>query len=177
MRLFFAALPPPDVCRRVESAATALHLPLEARRVPVENYHMTLAFAGEASNAQAAALRAVGAALRSPAFEVCFDTYEHWPRSEVVVLAPSRHPPSLEDLHHRLRAEFLRLGIAADSVPFRAHVTIARKVAQAPVIEAMSGSCWRVRAFHLIHSSRSAVGSVYTVVDTWPLLDEELRAE
>jgi 2'-5' RNA ligase len=53
MRLFFAALPSPDMCRRLESAAQALRLPSEARRVPVENYHMTLAFAGVVSNASA----------------------------------------------------------------------------------------------------------------------------
>ena len=33
-------------------------------------------------HAQAAALRALGAMLRSPVFDVCFDSYEYWPRSE-----------------------------------------------------------------------------------------------
>jgi 2'-5' RNA ligase len=177
MRLFFAALPSPDIGRRLESVARALPLPSQARQVPVENYHMTLAFAGAVSNAQAAALRTLGAVLRSPAFEVCFDAYEYWPKSEVLVLAASCHPSSLHDLHQLLRAEFLRLGIAADSTLFRAHVTLARKVTQAPVLKAMSPFCWRVQALHLVHSSRSAAGSVYTVVDTWPLLDTAPRGE
>jgi hypothetical protein len=34
-----------------------------------------------------------------------------------------------------------------------------------------------VRAFHLVHSARSVEGSVYTVVDTWPLLDTAPRGE
>jgi 2'-5' RNA ligase len=177
MRLFFAALPSPDICSRLESVAQALRLSSEARRVPVEKYHLTLAFAGAVSNAQATALRALGAMLRSPVCDVCFDACEYWPRSEVLVLAASCHPSSLQDLHQLLRAELLRLGIAADSTLFRAHVTLARKVTQAPVLKAMSPFCWRVQAFHLVDSSRSAAGSVYTVVDTWPLLDTAPRGE
>ena len=152
-------------------------MPLDARRVPAANYHMTLAFAGEVSHAQAAALRTVGAAARLPAFEVCFEACEYWQRPAVVVAAASSCPPSLLTLHRRLLAEFDRLGLPGDPVPFRAHVTVARKVTQAPVLPAMSQLCWSVRAVHLVHSARSTQASVYTVVDTWPLLDNEPRAE
>jgi hypothetical protein len=68
-------------------------------------------------------LHAVGTGLPSSAFEVCFDAYEYWPRLEVLVLAASCHPPSLRDLHQRLRAEFQRLGIAADSTYLRPRVS------------------------------------------------------
>jgi 2'-5' RNA ligase len=177
VRLFFAALPSQEDRRRLESRVGALRLPLDARRVPAANYHMTLAFAGEVSQAQAAALRTVCAAARLPAFEVCFGAYEYWQRSEVVVAAASSGPPSLLTLHRWLRAEFDRLGLPGDPVPFRAHVTIARRVTQAPVLPAMSQLCWSVQAVHLVHSARSTAASVYTVVDTWPLLDKERRAE
>jgi RNA 2',3'-cyclic 3'-phosphodiesterase len=177
MRLFFAAWPELDARQQLESVAAALRLPQEARRVPAQNYHLTLAFAGEVSNAQGAALRAVGAALRSTAFAVCLNVQEHWQKSEVVVVAARDEPPALRALHQRLRTEFDRLGLAADPMPFRAHVTIARRVVQAPVLEQSPGTWWRVRAFHLVHSARSVAGSVYTVVDTWPLLDTAARAE
>ena len=177
MRLFFAALPGPEVRRRLESAADALRLPLDARRVPAESFHMTVAFAGEVSQAQAAALRAVGAGDRPVAFAVAFTSYEYWHKSEVIVAAAGTCPPNLLDLHRRLRAEFERVGLVRDAMAFRAHVTLARKVAQAPVLKAMSPFFWRVRALHLVHSSGSATGSVYTVVDTWPLLDNASRGE
>jgi 2'-5' RNA ligase len=175
--LFFAALPEPETRYRLEAMAKALRLPPGARRIPVENYHITLAFAGEVSNAQAAILRAIAPALRSAAFEVCFDACEYWQKSEVVVAAASDPLRALHALHQRLRAESERLGLAADPMPFRAHVTLARKVTQAPVLKAMSPFFWRVQALHLVHSSGSATGSVYTVVDTWPLLDNVSRGE
>jgi RNA 2',3'-cyclic 3'-phosphodiesterase len=177
MRVFFAALPGLDARQQLESVAAGLRLPQEARRIPAQNYHLTLAFAGEVSNAQGAALRAVGAALRSPAFDVYLNVQEYWQKSEVVVVAARDEPPALRALQQRLRTELGRLGLAADPMPFRAHVTIARRVVQAPVLEQSSGTCWRVRAFHLVHSARSVAGSVYTVFDTWPLLDKEPRAE
>jgi 2'-5' RNA ligase len=177
LRLFFAALPESEVRHRLASAAQAPSMTADARRVREENYHLTLAFAGEVSNSQAATLRAVGAAILSRACEVCFDVFEYWRKSEVLVIAASEQPRGLQDLHHELTAGLRRLGLVEDPVPFRAHVTLARKVSQAPVLPAMSQLCWNVQAFHLVRSARSAVGSVYTVVDTWPLLDEEPRAE
>ena len=57
-------------------------------------------------------------------------------------------------------------------LPLRAHVTLARKVAQAPVLQALSPIPWNVRSFSLVSSDTSAAHSVYTVVDTWPLLYE-----
>jgi 2'-5' RNA ligase len=176
MRLFFAALPEFDTRQKLESVAAALRLPKEARRIPAQSLHMTLAFAGEVSNVQGAALRAVGAALRSPAFDVYLNVQEYWQKSEIVVVAARDEPPALRTLHQRLRTELDRLALA-DPMPFRAHVTIARRVVQAPVFEQRSAACWRVRAFHLVHSARSFEGSVYTVVDTWPLLDTAPRGE
>jgi len=58
------------------------------------------------------------------------------------------------------------------TAPLRPHVTLARKVTQAPVPQAMSPIDWRVRSFSLARSDTSGARSVYTVVDTWPLLDE-----
>jgi 2'-5' RNA ligase len=158
--------------RRIESAAAALDLPRDVRLVPTESYHMTLAFAGEVSSAQAAALRSTGAAVHSPAFEICFDAYEHWQKAEVIVAAASECPAALRELTLALRTGFRRVGLAADPVPFRAHVTIARKVAQAPVLKAMSKFSWAVTEFQLARSVRSDSGSVYTVIDNWQLLDK-----
>jgi 2'-5' RNA ligase len=54
----------------------------------------------------------------------------------------------------------------------RAHVTLARKVSQAPVLQAMSPIAWRATNFSLIRSDTGGAASAYTVVETWPLLDE-----
>ena len=115
--------------------------------------------------------------LEVPAFTVRFDTYEHWLKSEVVVLAASECPPALHDLQCKLRGELAHHDLASDPRPFHPHVTIARKVAQAPVQQAMSGFLWTVTAFQLVRSARSNTGSIYTVVDHWSLLDKPPRGE
>ena len=130
---------------------------------------MTLAFAGEVPNAKAAALRAVGA-VDVPAFTIGFDTLEHWPKSRVAVIAARECPSALTELHRKLRAYIARQGITADPNPFHPHVTIGRKVSQAPVPQAMSGLLWTVTEFQLVRSVRSKSGSVYTVIDRWRLL-------
>ncbi len=176
MRLFFAAFPDDETRFRVASAADALELGEGTRRVPVENYHMTLAFAGEVSNAQAAALRALESIDISP-FTVRFDTHEHWLKSEVVVMAATECPPALSELRCKLRAHLARQGLADDPRPFYPHVTIARNATQAPVRQAISGLLWTVTNFQLVRSMRSGAGSVYTVLDHWQLLDEASGVE
>jgi RNA 2',3'-cyclic 3'-phosphodiesterase len=171
VRLFFAAFPDSETRRLIAAAAAALVLGDGARLVPCENYHITLAFVGEVSNAQAASLRTIGP-LEVPAFTVRFDTYEHWLRSEVVVLAASESPPALHDLQCKLRGELAHHHLTSDPRRFQPHVTIARKVMQAPVQQAMSGFLWTVTAFQLVRSVRSSTGSTYTVLDHWSLLDK-----
>jgi 2'-5' RNA ligase len=175
VRLFFAVFPDSETRRRLAAAAQALVLDDESRRVPGENYHLTLAFIGEVS-APLAALEAVGAAQRAPAFTVRFDGYEYWPTPSVVVARASSCPAALEDLRRGLCANLARCGVRFDDRPFRPHMTLARKVSQAPVLQAMPDITWTVHAFQLARSDRSRAGAIYTVVDTWPLLDKEADA-
>jgi 2'-5' RNA ligase len=93
------------------------------------------------------------------------------------VLAASECPPALHDLQCKLRGELAHHDLASDPRPFHPHVTIARKVVQAPVQQAMSGFLWSVTAFQLVRSVRSNTGSTYTVLDHWPLLDKPVRGE
>jgi 2'-5' RNA ligase len=176
VRLFFAAFPDGETQRLIAAAAAELVLEDGARLVPCENYHMTLAFVGEVSNAQAASLRTI-VPLEVPAFTLRFDTYEHWLKSDVVVLAASEWPPALHDLQRKLRGELAHHDLASDPRPLHPHVTIARKSVQAPVQQAMSGFRWKVTAFQLVRSVRSTIGSTYTVLDHWSLLDKPVRGE
>ena len=171
MRAFFAALPDPDTRARIAAAAAALHPELP---VSPEDYHLTLAFVGEVAETLLAPLRQIGAAQRGRTFNLRIDAYEHWPRPRVLVVAASAVPAALQSLSHALDAD-----LAAQSLPvalapqeLRPHVTIARKVSQAPVLPALNAFTWTPRAFHLMQSSVSGATPRYTVVDTWALLDE-----
>jgi RNA 2',3'-cyclic 3'-phosphodiesterase len=172
VRLFFAAWPDRETRQRIGALAKALKLPDDGcRPVLADNYHLTLAFVGEVAKSQVDALRVIGATQRGPEATIRFDAYEYWPKAEVVVAAASECPDLLAKLRVELHRDLARYGLSLDPRPFRPHVTIARKVSQAPVLQAMSEFAWTVRAFQLVRSVASSAGSVYTVLDTWPLLD------
>ena len=172
MRLFFAVFPDSETRRRFAAAAQALALGDGSRRVPRENYHMTLAFIGEVQREMLDLLKTIGAAQRALEFTVRLDAYEYWPTPSVVVTGAASCPAPLEDLRRGLCADLTRCGVRLDDRPFRPHVTIARKVSQAPVLQAMSEITWTARAFQLARSVSAPGGAIYTVVDSWPLLDK-----
>jgi 2'-5' RNA ligase len=169
VRVFFALWPDILARAQIAMASTDLHLAGEAQPVPRENFHMTLAFAGEVATRRLALLQRVGTAQRASGCTIKFDTYEYWPEPRVVVAVARESPPALIELAARLRAA---LNIPQSELPLRAHVTLARKVTQAPVLQAMSPFHWTARSFSLVRSDTSGPHSVYTVVDTWQLLDE-----
>jgi 2'-5' RNA ligase len=153
---------------RIELAAAALRVSPQARRVPHENFHTTLAFVGEVAASRLALLQKIGRGLRATGFTLEFDAYEYWREARVVVAAARDSPRPLVELCARLHRD---LGLELPGA-LRPHVTLARKVAQAPVPQAMSPFPWRAASFSLIHSDTRGTRPVYTVVDTWPLLDE-----
>jgi 2'-5' RNA ligase len=128
---------------------------------------VTLAFLGEVPDSQLALLERAGRSARARRFTLAFDSLEYWPQSQVVVAAARESPSELLRLATQLHA--------ATGLPpqrLRAHVTLARKMAQAPVLQAIPTICWDAVSFSLIRSVTSGAESAYTVVHTWPLLDE-----
>jgi 2'-5' RNA ligase len=158
--------------RHIASVANALHLAPPSSIVPHENFHMTLAFVGEQSETKLLTLLKIGAAQRTCAFTLRLDTVEYWPGSKVMVAAARDCPKALGQLWRGLRATLEQHELVLAPQPLRPHVTLARKVSQAPVLQAMSAFDWIVRGFSLMQSSTAASRPIYTVLDTWPLLDE-----
>ena len=167
MRLFFALWPDDDVTQQLSRVACQLNLEGRSRRVNPKNYHVTLAFVGEVEAPGFAVLQQIGRSLGVPRFTFACDSLEYWQESRVVVAAAQVVPPALHDFWIRLNDA---IGLPRERL--RAHVTLARKVAQAPVLQAMSSIVWRATHFCLIRSDTGGVESAYTVLDTWPLLDE-----
>ena len=172
LRLFFAVRPDPAVRDAIGEAAQSLSLGTEARLVPRNNYHLTLVFIGEAAVSQLAVLQRIGADQAAPALALKFDAFEYWPKPEVVVAVARTIPAGLQTLWQRLHRELATQQWGLDPKRLRPHVTLARKVTQAPVLQAMSSFEWPVRDFSLMRSDTSGHHSVYTVLDTWSLLDE-----
>ena len=172
MRLFFALWPDSDTRARLAEAAARLRTDAGARLVERENYHLTLAFVGEIADARMPLLQQIGAEQRAGACTIKIDGIEYWPEPRAVVAVAQDAPQALTQLSARLHEQLALRGVQLKSAPFRAHVTLARKVAQAPVLTAMSPFLWSARSFSLLRSDTGGARSVYTVVDTWSLLDE-----
>jgi RNA 2',3'-cyclic 3'-phosphodiesterase len=169
MRLFFALWPDADTKNQLTGVAAKLRLAAPGRLVPADNYHLTLAFVGEVPSSRLPGLLAIGAMQRASRVTLSFNATEYWTKSQVVVAAAQKMSPELLTLWDQLHKD---LALKAQPNP-RAHVTLARKVAQAPVLQAMSPAAWSTSSFGLYRSETSGGQSAYTVVDTWPLLDEK----
>jgi 2'-5' RNA ligase len=169
-RLFFALKPAPAERDELGNAAQSLSLGQESRLVPRSNYHLTLAFVGEVAVSQLPTLQQIGARRVTRALALKFDAFEYWPKPEVVVAAVRTIPEGLQSLWHQLHQELTSHGWALDAKRLRPHVTLARKVSQAPVLQAMSPVSWIAREFCLMRSELGGAQPTYTVVDTWPLL-------
>ena len=167
LRLFFALWPDTDVRQRLALMGRQLKLEGRSRWVHPKNYHVTLAFVGEVPAPQLAVLQQIGRSLHAPRFSFTCDSIEFWRASQVVVAAARATPLGLLDLWSQLNA-----AIGLPPQRLRAHVTLARKVSQAPVPQAMSQVVWQATNFSLIRSDTGGAESAYTVLDTWPLLDE-----
>ena len=177
-RLFFAVFPDAETRVHIAAAARALELAGRARVVTAENYHMTLAFLGEVPDLKLATVRKVGSTLRARGFAVRFDAYEYWPQAKVIVAAAREVPASLQTLWQQLQASLakhhpVRHHPARDQKPLKPHVTIARKVRHAPLLQTMAPFSWKMQEFSLVRSDTGGAVSLYTVVDTWPLLDKD----
>ena len=167
MRLFFAFWPDGGARARIAEAAASLGLAEQARRVPPENYHVTLAFVGEVAPPQLAVLQQSGGLLRGSDCTMLFRKCEYWEEPRVVAAVAEETPAAMLEL-----CTLLHRALALEPTLPRAHVTLARKVMQAPVLQAMSPFQWNAQSVSLVRSDTSRTGSVYTVVDTWPLLDK-----
>ena len=167
MRLFFALWPQADVAAQLTQMSRQLNLEPGSRLTNPKNYHVTLAFIGEVPAAGLAVLQQIGGSLRARQFTVSFDSIEYWRESRILVAAARAAAPGLLDLWGKLND-----AIGLPREPVRAHVTLARKVTQAPVPQAMSPIQWPAANFSLIRSDTGGVESAYTVLDTWSLLDE-----
>ena len=167
MRLFFALWPDADATTRLASIAARLNVHSPARLVHSKNYHVTLAFLGEVADSRLPLVQRVGRSVRAPRCSIALDSLEYWSRAQVVVATAREFPPGLLRLGTQLQAA---TGLPLERL--RLHVTLARKIAQAPVLQAMSRVFWQAASFSLVRSQTGGAESAYTVVDTWPLLDE-----
>jgi 2'-5' RNA ligase len=119
------------------------------------------------------------------------DRVEHWKKQQLLCACLAQHsgaaaspdvagPTALTALAEVLETELARAGFAPDlkssglvgpdpTRQFRPHVTLARKVLRAPRMLQMRPVIWTFADFVLVGSNTLPEGSVYTVLERFPL--------
>lgn len=183
-RLFFA-LWPDDVQRA--ALAHAVRKAVRAcggRPVPAASLHVTLAFLGSVPESRIPELRALargaarGIASEASPMALTLGRIECSTRGQILwVLADGtagrNKAPALPALVTALKEATAAAGFSPDLKPFRAHVTVARKVAHAPAPQTMRPVEWRFDGFALIESRTDPAGAIYSIVESYPLCGSE----
>jgi 2'-5' RNA ligase len=179
-RLFFALWPSAGMRRELSLATQKAVSESRGRAVPCHNLHATLAFLGNVPKSRVAELtllaRGQAAAFAWPPLSLTFDTLEHWPRPKILCALATQASPQASALAAALKDSTAAAGFHPDLKPFRAHVTVARKVPDCPQLPPLSPVAWRFEAFALVDSRSEKTGPLYSVVESWPLVKIEKHA-
>ena len=168
-RLFFALWPAEPLRTALAPRIRALQPAGVGRPQRPDQWHVTLEFLGSVPASRVAAARDAAAQVRADPSDTRFDAVEFWRRPEVLCLVARLVPPPLADLVAQLRAALAAQGFEPETRPFRAHMTLARKVTNpvSPVV--FEPLRWPAADFALVESITDRSGSVYTPLATWNL--------
>jgi len=183
-RLFFALWPEAQQRGALAHATRKGVRSCGGRPVPVQSLHVTLAFLGSVPEGRVPELdriaRRVADAFRADAqpLLLTFDHLVHWARPQILCALGTEEPrdtdaASAPALAATLKNETAAAGFSPDLKPFRAHVTVARKVAHAPAALALQPVLWRFGTFALIESRTDPAGPIYSVIESYLLVKAE----
>ncbi len=165
-RVYYALWPDAEARASIAAAAAPLVAAVGGRAVLAEHLHLTLAFIGAVAPAVVGALARLGTAIAWPVATLRFGRVEWWRSSGALVLLADDPPAALGDARDELLARLAAHGIAADTRPFRAHVTIARNVASPPPAHAVALE-WTARQVALVESQPAPGSSSYRPLALW----------
>jgi RNA 2',3'-cyclic 3'-phosphodiesterase len=183
-RLFFALWPDEAQRTALVQATDGVVRGCGGRSVPLENLHLTLAFLGAVPESRVALLSSVGHraasafAARALPLAATLSSFAHWAKPQVLVVLAreeqgARGASGLATLAAMLVSESAAAGFSPDLKPFRAHVTVARKVTRAPDGARMHEVPWMFAGFELLESRTLASGPVYSVLESHLLVSAE----
>lgn len=167
-RLFFALWPDPLTRARLADSVNPALEAMPGRRVPVENWHVTVAFLGEVGVGHQACVEAVAEGVHGVPFTLELDHYGHWPRPQVVWLGSRVCPAPLQQLVQDLGKGLRACGVETDARPFAVHLTVLRQVRERPRLPRRETFAWHVDSLALVESQLRDAGAAYRVLRAWP---------
>ena len=175
-RLFFALWPDEAQGRQLAQAAQNSILSCGGRLIATENFHVTVAFLGNVEQHKMADLlsaagEVAGRSGRVP-IQLTFDRIEYWKKAKVLCATASAPSPAAACLAEALKSRLVASGFTPDLKPFRAHVTLARKVPSGSRERAMHSVCWSFTSCALVDSRTGPAGALYSILHSWILCGE-----
>jgi len=168
-RLFFALWPDDDVRQQIKRNSKSLLRLGDGRPVVPGNLHITLAFLGNVDESQQSCVEHFADDIQCPAFSLALDQADYWPKPRVLWIGPSETPKVMVTLATELRDGAIGCGLQMDMRPYRAHMTLMRKVARARVDMTIRPFHWHASSFTLVKSVTYQEGVKYEVIREWPL--------
>lgn len=172
-RLFFA-LWPERMHQEAWARLARRILRRRGKRVQLENLHLTLAFLGSMTEQQRACAEAAADRIAGAAFELQLEQVGYWSRSQIVWLAPHETPEPLKDLVQQLSKGLIACGHQPELRPYRAHMTLARKVVGHFPARQVISPLWSIEQFCLVQSVTHPDGAQYRILRTWPLATQSV---
>lgn len=174
-RLFFALWPDEAERRALRDATAEAASASGGRAVPAGSLHVTLAFLGSVPTRRIPELHALARKVtqgftdkaRPP--PLAFEALEHWVRPKILC-ALAADEARAQALAAALKEASTAAGFSPDLKPFRAHVTVARKIVHARAPQVLSAVRWRCDAVALVDSRTEATGPVYSVIESYALV-------
>lgn len=170
-RLFFALWPDEATRERIVEATTAAIEPCGGRRVPAENFHITLRFLGPVDINMKPKLAEAAGMTFGLKQQIRLDQLGFWEASKIAWLGCSKVHDDLLRLVVNLNTELGGLGFPHENRPFRPHVTLVRGAEQPPEIHSSGNIEWRSEEFVLCASTAGPKGAKYEVLERFPLQD------
>jgi 2'-5' RNA ligase len=168
-RLFFALWPGDPLRQALAARVAALVAPGTGRAQRPDQLHLTLEFMGSVPADRLPAVLEAAGEVRAEPFELTLDALEYWRRPQVLCLVAREIPSALEGLVQALRAGLATRGFDTERRPYRAHLTLARKIARPPELAPTDPVRWPATDFVLVESITERSGSIYRPLATWPL--------
>lgn len=171
MRLFFALWPPASVAQALAGQAAMLAKRFGGRATRRETIHLTLAFLGDAEEAQLPAVLDVAREVKATPFELTVDRLGFWRHNRLIWVGGASPPPELQALADALRERLLAASLPCDaSQSFVPHFTLVRKVGDShPALPEPAPMNWECDRFVLVRSQLGTSGAGYATVAEFPL--------
>ncbi len=170
VRIFFALWPDDEVRFQITENLHRFNLDRnKGRLVTGSNLHLTLHFVGNTSIAEKKCLDQQASLVNAEPFDLTLDCSGYFKKPKVFWLGPRQVLRSLSDLHRNLGEKIAECEYTPETRAYSPHITVARKIYQAPEPVSFEPVHWRVERFVMVESV-SNTGSVrYEVVENYSL--------